>query len=145
MTAGVAPVVPGRLDAGAPVDPTSVRGMEIWHNPHCSKSRAALALLEEAGVAPAVRRYLDDPPDAEELARVLGLLGRHPWELVRTGEDSYRELGMRDWPREPSHTRRWIAAMVDHPRLIERPIVIEGDRAVVGRPPRDVTALLPGT
>lgn len=116
--------------------------MEIWHNPRCSKSRAAMAALEDAGVEPTVRRYLDDPPDAEELARVLGLLGRHPWELVRTGEDAYRELGMADWSREPADTRRWIAAMVEHPRLIERPVVIDGDRAVVGRPIGEVTAML---
>ena len=116
--------------------------MEIWHNPRCSKSRAALGLLEDAGVTPDVRRYLDDPPDADELRRVLGLLGRRPWELVRTGEAAYGELGMRDWDRDDATTEQWIAAMVEHPKLIERPVVIDGERAVVGRPPEDVQRLL---
>lgn len=116
--------------------------MEIWHNPRCSKSRATLDLLEDAGVTPDVRRYLDDPPDAEELRRVLGLLGMRPWELVRSGEDAYRELGMVDWDRSGADTERWIAAMVEHPRLIERPVVVDGDRAVLGRPPEDVRSLL---
>lgn len=116
--------------------------MEIWHNPRCSKSRATLGLLEDAGVAPDVRRYLDDPPSADELRRVLGLLGRAPWELVRTGEDTYRELGMADWGRTEADVDRWVDAMVAHPRLIERPVVVDGDRAVLGRPPEDVRSLL---
>ena len=116
--------------------------MEIWHNPRCSKSRATLGLLEEAGVTPDVRRYLDDPPAAAELRRVLGLLGMQPWELVRTGEDAYGELGMDGWDRTPADTERWIAAMAEHPRLIERPVVVDGDRAVLGRPPEDVRTLL---
>lgn len=116
--------------------------MEIWHNPRCSKSRATLGLLEEAGVSADVCRYLDDPPSAEELRRVLDLLGMQPWELVRTGEDAYRDLGMADWDRSPDATERWIQAMVDHPRLIQRPVVVDGDRAVLGRPPTDVRALL---
>lgn len=114
--------------------------MEIWHNPRCSKSRQTLALLAEAGVDPEVRRYLDDPPSADELRRVLGLLGIGPWDLVRTGEDEAKALGMRDWGHDDPE--RWIAAMVAHPRLIERPVVVDGDRAVVGRPPRNVEALL---
>jgi arsenate reductase (glutaredoxin) len=116
--------------------------MEIWHNPRCSKSRATLGLIEESGVTPDVRRYLDDPPSADELRRVLGLLGMEPWELVRRGEDAYRELGMAGWARTDDTTERWIEAMVDHPRLIERPVVVDGDRAVLGRPPEDVRALL---
>lgn len=116
--------------------------MEIWHNPRCSKSRAALALLEDAGVAPDVRRYLDDPPSADELRRVLGLLGLQPWELVRTGEDAYRERGMGEWPRRAADVDRWVEAMVAAPRLIERPVVVDGARAVVGRPPEQVRSLL---
>jgi arsenate reductase (glutaredoxin) len=114
--------------------------MQIWHNPRCSKSRQALALLEESGVEPQVRRYLDDPPDAEELRRVLGLLGLAPWELVRMGEDDAKALGLRDWDRDDHD--RWIDAMVAHPKLIERPVVIAGDQAVVGRPPEAVLGLL---
>jgi arsenate reductase len=117
--------------------------MEIWHNPRCSKSRATLGLIEDAGVSPDVRRYLDDPPSADELRRVLDLLGLQPWELVRSGEDAFRELGMADWARTSDAAGRWVEAMVAHPRLIQRPVVIEGDRAVLGRPPEDVRALLP--
>lgn len=114
--------------------------MEIWHNPRCSKSRETMELLADAGVEPDVRRYLDDPPDADELRRVLGLLGMQPWELVRMGEADAKELGLRDWDRDDPD--RWILAMVAHPRLIERPVVIDGDRAVVGRPPSAVQELL---
>jgi arsenate reductase len=116
--------------------------MEIWHNPRCSKSRAALALLQDAGADPEVRRYLDDPPSAAELRRVLGLLGMQPWDLVRAGEGAYREQSMGDWPRTDAEVDRWIQAMVAHPALLQRPVVIEGDRAVVGRPPQDVQTLL---
>ena len=114
--------------------------VEIWHNPRCSKSRETMQLLDEAGVEPRVRRYLDDPPSAEELRRVLDLLGRQPWELVRMNEAVAKELGLRQWDRDDP--ARWIDAMVAHPRLIERPVVVAGDRAVLGRPPSDVQDLL---
>ena len=114
--------------------------VEIWHNPRCSKSRETMQLLDEAGVEPRVRRYLDDPPSAEELRRVLDLLGRQPWELVRMNEDVAKELGLRQWDRDDA--ARWIDAMVAHPRLIERPVVVAGDRAALGRPPSDVQDLL---
>ncbi len=115
--------------------------MEIWHNPRCTKSRQAMQVLTDAGVAPQVRRYLDDPPSADELRRVLGLLDMAPWELVRMREAEASELGMAEWDREDPD--RWIEAMVAHPKLIERPVVIDGDRAVVGRPTANVEALLP--
>lgn len=117
-----------------------VRRVEMWHNPRCSKSRETMQLLADAGVEPDVRRYLDDPPDADELRRVLGLLGMEPWELVRMGEADAKELGLRDWERDDPEP--WIEAMVTHPRLIERPVVVDGDRAVVGRPPSNVQDLL---
>lgn len=101
-----------------------------------------MGLLEEAGVTPQVRRYLDEPPSSSELRRVLGLLGMQPWDLVRAGEDAYRELGMGDWDRTDEAVGAWVEAMVDHPRLIQRPVVIDGDRAVLGRPPEDVRELL---
>ena len=112
----------------------------IWHNPRCSKSRQTMALLTEAGLEPEVRRYLDDPPTADELRRVLDLLDMTPWDLVRMGEDEARELGLRDWGHDDPD--RWIDAMVAHPRLIERPVVITDDRAVLGRPPSAVESLL---
>lgn len=116
--------------------------MEIWHNPRCSKSRSTLGLLEEAGVEPTVRRYLEDPPDRATLVRTLELLDLQPWELVRTGEDGYRDLGMGEWPREDAARDRWLDAMLANPRLIQRPVVIDGDRAVLGRPPENVRELL---
>jgi len=114
--------------------------MEIWHNPRCSKSRQTLSLLESAGVAPTVRRYLEDPPAAEQIRAVLTALAIEPWELVRMGEEEAKTLGLKDWPHERD---RWIAAMVANPRLIQRPIVITDDgRAVIGRPPENVQGLL---
>lgn len=119
--------------------------IEIWHNARCSKSRAALALLEAEAVEHRVRRYLDEPPSAAELDDVLVRLGLEPWELVRTGEPEHAELGMRDWGRDPASDRvRWVSAMAANPRLIERPIVVAGERAVVGRPTQAVQDLLDG-
>jgi arsenate reductase len=115
--------------------------VELWHNPRCSKSRAAKALLEERDVAFAERRYLDEPPTADELDAVLRALGREPWEIARMGEPVAADLGLRDWPRDRG---RWIAAMVADPVLIERPILVAGDgRAALGRPPDEVLSLLP--
>lgn len=111
----------------------------IYHNPRCSKSRQALALLEERGLAPTVIRYLETPPDEAELGRLLDLLGLEPRDLLRRGEAEVRELGL-DHPDVPRD--RLIAAMAAHPRLIERPIVVVGERAVVGRPPERVLELL---
>jgi arsenate reductase len=115
--------------------------MEIWHNPRCSKSREALALLHDAGVEPTVRRYLDDPPTAAELRGVLAMLGIEPWEVVRFGEQVARDLGLGDRPREDPDA--WIDLMASNPRLIERPIVVTDDRAVLGRPPDRVLVLVP--
>lgn len=114
--------------------------MEIWHNPRCTKSRQAMALLQDAGIHADIRRYLDDPPSADELRRVLGLLGIDPWDLVRMNEPGARDLGMGDWDHDDPE--QWIEAMVAHPRLIERPVVIEGDRAVIGRPTERIHELL---
>ena len=114
--------------------------MELWHNPRCSKSRAAKALLDESGVAYRERRYLDEPPSARELDAVLTALSMQPWDLARLGEPVARELGLRDWRRDRG---RWVEAMAEHPALIERPILVTGDgRAALGRPPEAVTALL---
>lgn len=115
---------------------------EIWHNPKCSKSRETLALVEErvaqAGQPLSVRRYLDEPPDAATLERVLGLLQLEPRDLMRKDEEEYASLGLDD----PARSRaELVAAMVAHPRLIQRPIVIRDGRAAIGRPPAAVLAL----
>lgn len=113
--------------------------LTIWHNPRCSKSRQTLALLEERGLTPTVVRYLDTPPDADTLAHVLDMLEMEPRELMRTKESEYRELGLDD---EAKSRDELIGAMVQHPRLIERPVVIHGDRAALGRPPEQVLEIL---
>ncbi|MFE2432311.1 arsenate reductase family protein [Streptomyces sp. NPDC059373] len=108
--------------------------MEIWVNPACSKCRSAVKLLAEEGAQYTVRRYLEDPPSAEELRAVLGRLGLEPWDIVRTQEAVAKELGVRDWPREAVERERWIAALAAHPKLIQRPIITADDgSAVVGR------------
>lgn len=114
--------------------------LTIWHNQRCSKSRAAVGILTEAGVAFEERRYLDAPPTPEELDDVLTALGKEPWEVARTGESVAKELGLRDLPHDRD---RWIEVMVANPILIERPIVVTADgRAVIGRPPEAVRDLL---
>jgi arsenate reductase (glutaredoxin) len=109
----------------------------IWHNPRCSKSRQTLALLRERGLEPEVREYLVHPPTVAELEDVLGKLGLEPHELMRTKETAYRELQLS--PGKPRQTL--LRAMHDTPILIERPVVIRGRRAALGRPPEQVTAL----
>ncbi|MGK8505551.1 arsenate reductase family protein [Nocardia asiatica] len=104
---------------------------EIWHNPRCSKSRNATAFLDEAGVGYTVRKYLDQPPTAAELREVLRRLGAEPWDITRTGEQIAADLGMASWGRTGADRERWIEALVEHPRLIQRPIVLTADGAAV--------------
>jgi arsenate reductase len=113
--------------------------MRILHNPRCSKSRQTLALIEQAGIQPEVVLYLEATPTVSELDEILTKLGLEPVELMRRGEAIYKELGLagRDLARHEA-----IELMVKHPVLIERPIVIHGDRAVLGRPPENVQELL---
>ena len=111
----------------------------IWHNPRCSKSRETMALLDEKGIDPEVIFYLETPPSADAIASVLGMLGFAPRELMRTGEAVYKELGLDDAGLSADVL---IAAMVQNPILIERPIVISGGRAAVGRPPESVLEIL---
>jgi len=111
----------------------------IYHNPRCSKSRATLALLRERGVEPHIVEYLKDPPDAAELGRILRMLGKEPRDLLRRKEAAWKEAGLDD----PSLDRAaLIAAMVEHPILIERPIVVSGAKAAIGRPPEAVLDIL---
>jgi arsenate reductase len=109
----------------------------IWHNPRCSKSRQTLALLEERGISPNVRLYLDDTPSTSEVAEVLQQLGMKPWELLRQGEKVFKELGL----DKDAADEALIEAMSANPILIERPIVIHGGDAALGRPPESVMRL----
>ncbi|HET6858051.1 MAG TPA: arsenate reductase family protein [Streptomyces sp.] len=108
--------------------------MEIWINPACSKCRGAVDLLDAHGAEYTVRRYLEDPPSADEIRAVLGRLGLEPWDITRTQEADAKELGLKDWPRDADSRGRWITALAEHPRLIQRPIITADDgTAVVGR------------
>ena len=111
----------------------------IFHNPRCGKSRQALALLQEAGIEPEIRLYLTDVPTASELKRLLKKLGISARDLLRKGEAAYKELQLADPAKTEQELRE---AMVQHPKLIERPIVIRGDQALVARPPELVQQLL---
>lgn len=111
----------------------------IYHNPRCSKSRSTLQLLADRGIHPVVVEYLKAPPTVEELKILLGKLGMTPRQLLRKSEAVYKELGLDD-TRLPDDAL--IKAMAEHPVLIERPIVVSGDKAALGRPPEAVLALL---
>jgi arsenate reductase len=117
-----------------------VSGLTILHNPRCSKCRATLALLEDRGLAPRIVDYLKDPPSAAELAAIVRKLGIAPEQLVRKGEDVFKAK----YAGRRLSDAEWIAAMVADPVLIERPIVVSGERAVIGRPPERVLEILGG-
>lgn len=111
----------------------------LWHNPRCSKSRAALALLEEAGADIVVRRYLEDTPSLDELKAVQAALGNPPViEMMRPKEPEFKTAGL----SKTDDDATLLQAMAAHPKLIERPIAIKDGRAVLGRPPEDVLSLL---
>jgi len=112
--------------------------VSIWHNPRCSKSRAALTLLQEQGVEAEVVKYLNEALTAERLRELLEMLAIEPRELMRTKEAIYRELNL----KEEQDPEKLIEAMVAHPKLIERPIVIKDGKAVIGRPIEKVIDLL---
>jgi arsenate reductase len=113
--------------------------IQILHNPRCSKSRQTLALLEEKGIEPEVIKYLDTPPTATELKAILQKLGISARDLLRKGEDDYKALNLKD--RSLSE-EALIETMVEHPKLIERPIVIKGNKARLGRPPESVLDII---
>lgn len=111
----------------------------IYHNPRCSKSRQALALLQDKGIEPEIVEYLKHPPDAETITRLLDMLELEPRELMRRKENEYKENDLDN----PDLTReQLIAALVAHPKLIERPIVVQNNRAALGRPPEAVLTIL---
>ncbi|UWR23215.1 arsenate reductase (glutaredoxin) [Sulfitobacter sp. S190] len=110
----------------------------IWHNPRCSKSRQTLALIEASGLPYTQRRYLDDPPTADELRAVRARLDIPLIDILRPSEAAFRAAGLDAAAPEAA----LIALATAHPIVIERPIVIRGDRAVIGRPPENVSALL---
>ncbi|MEM8689560.1 MAG: arsenate reductase (glutaredoxin) [Pseudomonadota bacterium] len=109
----------------------------IWHNPRCSKSRRALALIQEQGIDPEIVNYLETPPSAQELKELAELLGQGPDEFIRKGEKVYKELELKG-----SDDQTLFAAMSGNPILIERAIVFANGKAVVGRPPEDVLEIL---
>ena len=110
----------------------------IWHTPRCSKSRAALAILEENGVTPTEFRYLETPPTKSDIITVLAALAMDARDIVRKGEAAYKSLQL----SAESTNEEILNALVENPILIERPIILSGDRAVIGRPPENVTSLL---
>jgi len=112
--------------------------MKIYHNPRCSKSRETLALLRENGVEPTIVEYLKELPTEDELKRIVDMLGIKPFDLVRKGEaiykNEYKSLQLND--------DEWIKVMIANPKLIERPIVVKGNSAALGRPPENVLKLV---
>ncbi|MGN2254815.1 arsenate reductase (glutaredoxin) [Frateuria sp. GZRe12] len=114
--------------------------VRIYHNSRCSKSRGTLELLQARGIEPEVVNYLDTPPGVDELKNLLHLLGMTPRQLLRTGEAEYKELGLDD---PAVGDQALLQAMVAHPKLIERPIVVAGGKAAIGRPPEAILAILP--
>ncbi len=110
----------------------------IYHNPRCSKSRETLALLQAKGIEPNIVEYLKTPPSASQLKSIVKQLGIKPQQLVRKGEEIYKS----GYANKTLSDAQWIEAMVENPSLIERPIVIRGQRAALGRPPQNVLQLL---
>jgi arsenate reductase len=114
--------------------------VEVWFNPSCSKCRIAREQLDEAGVEYRLRRYLDDPPSEAELRTALAALGLEPWDITRMSEPLARELGLRDLPRDAD---AWIRLLAEHPRLIQRPLVLTVDgRAWVARDDETLTEVV---
>ncbi|WP_201193233.1 arsenate reductase (glutaredoxin) [Pseudomonas fluorescens] len=114
--------------------------LTLYHNPRCSKSRGALELLEARGLTPTVVRYLDEPLDATQIQGLLKKLGLSARQLLRTGEEDYKTLHLADASLSEAQL---IAAIAAHPKLMERPILEVGDKAVIGRPPEQILELLP--
>ncbi|WP_227982453.1 arsenate reductase family protein [Nocardia spumae] len=117
--------------------------VQIWHNPRCSKSRAAKTALDEAGVNYIERRYLEDPPTTDDLRAVLAQLGLEPWDITRTAEPDAKQLGVSGWSRTAADREQWIETLAANPTLIQRPIVVTADgRAVVARDEQALKSVL---
>lgn len=112
--------------------------MKFYHNPRCRKSREALALLEDKGISPNIIEYLKDPLNAAELSALLKKLDMKAEDLIRKGEDIYKS----EYKGKELSESQWIEAMVKHPKLIERPILVNGKQARVGRPPETVLEII---
>ena len=112
--------------------------MQIYHNPRCRKSRETLALLENKGIKPEIVLYLDNPPSKKELKEIIAKLGIEAKQLVRKTESIYKE----NYKGKTLSESQWIKAMLDNPKLIERPIVIKGEKAMIGRPPEKIQEIL---
>ena len=111
----------------------------MYHNPRCSKSRETLELLRARGIEPEIVEYLQSPPDARQLEQILDMLGLQPRQLMRTGETEYKENNLADTSLSRGEL---IQAMVDHPKLIQRPLVLNDGKAALGRPPEVVLEIL---
>ena len=111
----------------------------IYHNPRCSKSRQTLEILDQHDLETEIVLYLDNPPSAEEIASILNKLELSPRDILRKGEDAYKELNLKN---DKLTKKDLINFMVENPKLIERPIVVRGDKAVIGRPPENVLSLV---
>jgi arsenate reductase len=111
----------------------------IYHNPRCSKSRASLEMLEAKGINPTIIKYLDTPPDKAELTEILDKLGLQAEQIVRKGEALFTELGLHD---KSLSNQEWIEVLAQYPRLMERPIVVSGNKAAIGRPIERVIDIL---
>lgn len=112
----------------------------IYHNPRCSKSRQTLALIHDHGIEPRIVEYLKQPPTPDELKRIIQRLSVPVREIMRSGEAEYRELGLAD---EALDDEALIQAICAHPKLLQRPIVVRGEQARIGRPPESVEEILP--
>ena len=111
----------------------------IYHNPRCSKSRQTLDLLNQKGIDPKIVLYLEEPPSESDLTKILDLLGIEPRELLRTGEVEYKKFNLKDRTLDDT---KIIKLMSEYPKLIERPIVVSRNQAIIGRPPENVLNLL---
>jgi len=111
----------------------------IYHNPRCRKSREGLKLLRDQGIEPEIIKYLDNPPSEAELDRLLRLMDMDPYDLIRKREKEFKDLNLKE---KKNDRQALIRAMVTHPRLIQRPIVVKGGHAVLGRPAENILDIL---
>ena len=115
-----------------------MQNITVWHNPRCSKSRDALSYLDKKGIIPTIVKYLDETPSFDEIKNILKLLDMNARDLMRKKEDIYKELNLKDVASEDE----LIKAMVENPKLIERPVVINENRAVIARPLENIDRIL---